>query len=328
MNSDTLDELDRRVLQALDVAGRAPFSRIGAVLGVSDQTVARRYRRLRELAAVRIVAVRDGARLGEDSWMLRLRCTPDAAEPLARALARRRRTAWIGLASGGTEVVGMTLPRSSNEHDELILGRLPRTPSIVEIRAHQMLHRFYGGPAGWLAKRGYLTPDEVAALAPPAADHSAPPPVPSPEDDELIAALEHDGRASVEELRRATGRTESSVRRSLDQLLASGALFIDVQFDSAAIGYGARAVLWITAAPAALDEVGRAVAAHPEVAYVSATAGHSNLVAVIVCTDTAAVYQYVSRRLGPLPGVQHIDSAPMLRTVKQLTYEETRRART
>ncbi|MFI6638111.1 Lrp/AsnC family transcriptional regulator [Streptomyces sp. NPDC050504] len=327
MNSDTLDALDRRVLQALDIAGRAPFSRIGAVLGVSDQTVARRYRRLRELAGLRIVAVRDGTRLGEDSWLLRLRCTPDAAEPLARALARRRRTAWIGLASGGTEVVGMTLPRSRDEHDELILGRLPRTPSIVEIRAHQMLHRFYGGPTGWLSKRDYLTPGEIAALAPPAADPAGPPPVLTPEDDRLIAALEQDGRASVEELRRATGRTESSVRRALDQLLASGALFIDVQFDSAAIGHDTRAVLWITTAPAALDEVGRAVATHPEVAFVSATAGHCNLVAVVVCADTADVYRYVSGRLGSLPGVQHIDSAPILRTVKQLTYEETHRAR-
>lgn len=46
MESHTFDQLDLQVLSALEVDGRASFSRIGAVLGVSDQTVARRYRRL------------------------------------------------------------------------------------------------------------------------------------------------------------------------------------------------------------------------------------------------------------------------------------------
>ncbi|MGD0705800.1 MAG: AsnC family protein, partial [Trebonia sp.] len=35
MDTETLDELDRKLLQALQLDGRAPFSRIAAVLGVS-----------------------------------------------------------------------------------------------------------------------------------------------------------------------------------------------------------------------------------------------------------------------------------------------------
>lgn len=41
MASQPLDSLDLKLLQALELDGRAPFSRIGEVLGVSDQTVAR-----------------------------------------------------------------------------------------------------------------------------------------------------------------------------------------------------------------------------------------------------------------------------------------------
>ncbi|MER5890581.1 AsnC family transcriptional regulator [Streptomyces sp. NPDC001941] len=327
MKTDTarpaaLDALDLRLLHALDVAGRAPFARIAEVLGVSDQTVARRYRRLRAEAGLRVVGVRDTMGLGEDSWMLRLRCTPDAAEALARALARRPGTAWIAIASGGTEVIGMTVPRTEGERDELLLGRLPRTPSITGIRAHQLLHRFFGGPGGWLAKRQALTPDEIAALATPPGPPG--PPV-SPDDAPLLDALAADGRATVEELRRATGRPESTVRRRLEQLQSSGALFIDVQLDTHALGYTTRALLWITASPAALDRVGRALATHPEVAFAAATAGASNLVAVIVCENVSAIYPYLSERVGTLEGVEHIDCTPVLRTVKQLTYEEARR---
>ncbi|MER6922656.1 AsnC family protein, partial [Streptomyces spiralis] len=59
MASGTFDTLDLRILSALEVDGRASFSRIGAVLGVSDQTVARRFRRLCAEGGLRVVAVRD-----------------------------------------------------------------------------------------------------------------------------------------------------------------------------------------------------------------------------------------------------------------------------
>jgi DNA-binding Lrp family transcriptional regulator len=326
MENHTFDHLDHQLLHALETDARAPFSRIAEVLGVSDQTVARRFRRLSAELGVRVVGVRDDERLGQDRWMLRLRCTPDAADALAHALARRPDTAWIGLTSGGTEVVCTTRAHSRDEHEELLLGRLPRTPGVMEIRAHQLLHRFYGGPSGWLAKSGALTADQVNRLRGPVPAQQRRPAVLTPDDEPLIAALERDGRAGFAELQQATGRQQSAVRRRLEQLLRSGALFIDVQFSPAVFGYDTRAILWITAAPWALDSVGRALATHPEVAFASATAGQSNLVAVIVCPGTASVYRYLSEGVGRLEGVQHVECAPVLRTVKQLTYEERRRS--
>jgi DNA-binding Lrp family transcriptional regulator len=46
-----LDDLDRGLIHALHLDGRAPFSRIAAVLDVSAQTIARRYARLRTEAS-------------------------------------------------------------------------------------------------------------------------------------------------------------------------------------------------------------------------------------------------------------------------------------
>jgi len=320
MESPAFDELDLKILQALEVDGRAPFSRIAAVLGVSDQTVARRYRRLVAEGGLRIVGLQDSHLLGHDHWMLRLRCAPDGAEAIAAALARRPDTAWIGLTSGGTEVVCMTVPRSPGDHDDLLLGKLPRTPHIVEIRAFQLLHRFFGGPAGWLIKRGPLTPDQVAALAPPAPPAGEPVRI-TPDDAALTAVLKRDGRATYPELQRATGRSESALKRRLDQLIASGSLYIDIEYDTTHLGFGTLAVLWITAAPASLDTVGRALAAHPEIAFAAATAGPSNLVVTAVARDTADLYAYISGKLGRLEGVQHVETAPFMRRVKQLTYQ-------
>ncbi|MFF9768003.1 Lrp/AsnC family transcriptional regulator [Streptomyces sp. NPDC014636] len=322
MESDTLDLLDLQLLSALEVDGRAPFSRNAAALGVSDQTVARRYRRLCAEAGLRVVVLRDAVRLGQDQWMLRLRCAPDGATVIAEALARRPDTYWIGLASGGTEIACITRPRSPGDHDDLLLGKLPRTPSVVEIRAQQLLHRFYGGPNGWLPKFGALSDEQITALRP-----VLPEPGPArlePEDTPLLAALERDGRATYPELRRATGRSESAIKRRLSALLASGAVYTDIEYDCEPLGYPKAAILWITTSPGALDSVGRSLATHDEIAFASATAGPSHIVVTAVVRDTAALYAYLSGPLGHLEGVQHVEATPFLRRVKQLTYRPAR----
>nr|WP_030605758.1 Lrp/AsnC family transcriptional regulator [Streptomyces achromogenes] len=322
MESDTFDLLDLQLLCALETDGRAPFSRIAAVLGVSDRTIARRYRRLCAEGGLRVVVLRDAARLGEDQWMLRLRCAPDGAAVIADALARRPDTYWIGLCSGGTEIACITRPRSPGDHDDLLLGKLPRTPSVVEIRAQQLLHRFYGGPVGWLPRFQALDADQIAALRP-----DLPEPGPArlePEDAPLLAVLERDGRAGYPELQRATGRSESALRRRLSALIASGAVYVDAEYDTAVLGFPKKAMLWITTSPGALDSVGRTLAGHDEVAFASATAGPSQIVATVVVRDTAALYAYLSGPLGRLEGVRHVEATPILRGVKQLTYRPAR----
>jgi len=319
MKSAILDRLDLQLLAALEINGRASFSRLGTVLGVSDQTVARRFRKLTAEAGLRVVALRDGYRLGQDQWIMRFRCAPSSAAAISEALAKRPDTGWIGLASGGTEIVCMTRPRNPGDHDELLLGKLPRTPGVVDIRAHQLLHRFYGGPSGWSRKFGVLTDEQITALR----AHPEPGPGPvciDPDDEPLLAVLERDGRAGHPELQRATGRSESAVKRRLAALLSSGAVYIDIEYHSEALGFPRAASLWITAAPGALHSVGEALAGHDEVAFASATAGPSNLVVTAVVRDTAALYAYLSGPLGRLAGVQHVEATPYLRRVKQLTY--------
>ncbi|MFI1677608.1 Lrp/AsnC family transcriptional regulator [Streptomyces sp. NPDC020607] len=319
LEADTFDELDLKLLHALEVDGRASFSRIAGVLGVSDQTVARRFRRLRAEAGLRIVGVRDTRRLGQDEWMLRLRCAPDGAEAIATALARRPDTAWVHLTSAGTEVVCMTVPRTQDDYDDLLFGKLLRTRKLVDITAHQLMHRFYGGRTGWIGKHRPLTDAQAAALTPAQPQATAPARI-TPDDEPVMAALKADGRVTYPELQRLTGRSESSVKRRVAALLGSGALYIDTEYDTARFGFTTAAMLWVTVAPGELDAVGRAMAGHPEIAHVSAITGSANLMASVLTRDTAELYAYLSGGLGALDGVRHVESAPFVRRFKELTY--------
>ncbi len=322
--TDPLDPLDLKLLQALQLDGRAAYSRLAEVLGVSDQTVARRYRRLRTTAGLRVLGMTDESRLGRQSWVVRLRCTPDAAEQLAAALARRPDTSYIGLFSGGTELMCAMKPRSSQERDDLLFDRLPRTPRVISVSAHCLLHSFYGGPLGWLNKLRALDPEEEAALTPSPVGTSSDSVTLDAADEALLAVLRRDGRTPLTELQKSTGQTESAVKRRLDRLRACGVLYFDVQNDYAPLGHTTDAMLWLTVAPSALDRVGRALAGHPEVGFAAAVTGQANIVAAVLCRDTGALYTYLSERIGVLDGVQAVETVLTLRQIKQLSYEPAR----
>lgn len=324
MHAQVPDALDLKLLQALQLDGRAPFNRIAEVLGVSDQTVARRFRRLRSTVRLRVLGITDESRLGRSTWLLRLRCTPDAAEQLAGALARRPDTAYVSMISGGTEVMCAMKPRTRQTRDELLLDRLQRTPRVTSVSAHCLLHHFYGGRLGWLSKINALSLEEQAALSPPAVEPATTTVVLDDADEALLTVLGRDGRAPLTELQAATGLPESAVRRRLGRLRSSGVLYLDVQFDHERLGHDVVAMLWLTVAPAALAGVGRALASHPEVRFAAATTGQANIVAATLHPSTGDLYAYLSDKIGSLEGVRSIETVLTLREVKQLTYEPAR----
>jgi DNA-binding Lrp family transcriptional regulator len=318
------DPLDLKLLQALQLDGRVPFNRLAEVLQVSDQTVARRVRRLRTTVQLRVLGVTDDSRLGRSVWLLRLCCTPDAAEQLAGALARRPDTSHVRVMSGGTEVMCAMNPRTRQARDELLLDRLQRTPRVTSVSAHCLLHRFYGGPYSWLSKINALSADEQTALSPPPVEPATTPILLEEADEALLAVLHRDGRAPLTELQASTGLPESAVRRRLDRLRSTGVLYLDVQFDHEPLGNAVVALLWLTVAPAALADVGRALASHPEVRFAAATTGQANIVAATLHPGTGDVYTYLSDRIGALDGVRSVETTLSLREVKQLSYEPGR----
>jgi DNA-binding Lrp family transcriptional regulator len=77
-------------------------------------------------------------------------------------------------------------------------------------------------------------------------------------------------------------------------------------------------------APAALADVGNALASHPEVRLSAAVTGQANIVAATVHNGTNNLYTYLSDKIGVLEGVRSVETALTLREVKQLTYEPGR----
>ncbi len=318
MDDVTVDELDRKIIHALVVDGRAPFSRIAAVTGASEQTVARRYRRMHAAGLVRVVGLPDWQRLGESDWMVRLQCVPDAAAAVAGALARRADTSWVSLMSAGTEIACVVKPEHGSSRHDLLLRQLPASRRVVSISAQSVLHLFRGGSSNWPGTTRALTAEQEARLAVPVPEaeagvrHGL-----GPDDRILLAELARDGRASYAELAAATHWHESTVRRRVDELRAAGILYLDVDIDETLFGMSTRAYLYMSVAPARLEAVGSAIAQHVEVPFVAATSGSTNLGVSVLCRDDYDLYRYLTERIASLDGVNAVEVAPIIRTVKR-----------
>jgi DNA-binding Lrp family transcriptional regulator len=306
-----IDDLDRRIVHCLAVDGRASFSQIGEILGVSDQTVARRYRRLRAEGIVRVVGLRGKQAMVSLGWMLHMRCVPGNGPPIAETLARRPDTAWVQLLSGDTEVL-CTVRGAAAERDA-VLAKLPRGGRVVAVSAHRLLHR-YVATVGALGYLRILSPAQEAALRRPVQGEML---ELGELDLALLRALGMDGRTSHADLAKAVGWSESTVRRRLDQLRESGMLYYDLELDLPAFGYHAPTWLWLSVPPAELAATGAAFAGFPEVAFAAAATGAFNLLVCAVCRDEEALYEFLTSRVGALRSVDRMETSPIIRTLKQ-----------
>lgn len=326
-DSVAIDRLDRQIIHALLVDPRCPFARLAAVLESSEQTVARRYRRLRDAGVIRVRGLRGPADPGLD-WFVRVQVRPGAADALATALAARADVSWVTITAGGTEVVSFTRPRSAEQRDALLLDRLPRVTNVTSLTAHAILHRFAGsGDREWSAFEDPLNQAQTESLI------VGRPPRPAgvitnteggldgaamtPADEPLANALHHDGRANYAQLAAATGWSAAQAARRLEALLASGALYVDVETATELLGFDAPALLWLTVTPSKLVAAAEQLAEAPETAFVAAVSGPANLHATVACRDTHHLYEFLVNIVGAIPAVQAVETSPMARRVKQ-----------
>jgi DNA-binding Lrp family transcriptional regulator len=314
----TIDVLDRRIIQALYIDPRAPFSRLSEVLGPSEQTIARRYRRLFNDRVVRVVGQLDSQRLGQSDWAVRIRCAPGSAPSVATRLAEHPDTAWVQLASGGTEIFSTIHSRDREQRTPLLLSQLSVGRQVVALEAYCLIHLFATGaspPPG----SNDLTQQEIdrlASLAPGRTSIERSTVTLQDTDWPLVQALAEDGRAPYRQLAERTHWHESTVRRRIEELVASGVLSFDVDLATEAVGIRSPALLWMSVVPAMLAQVGQALADRPEVPFVAATTGSTNLLAALLCQDDRSLYEYITGEIAALDGLTHIETAPVMRAVK------------
>lgn len=313
-----IDPLDGQILHALQISPRVPFRRIAEVVGATEQTVARRYHRLRRAGAVRVVGLA-ADEIDWAHWVCRIHAKPDRIPQLADALVRSPEVSHANVLSGWTDLVCTIRAPLGESREDVLLQRLPRTGSVTDVDIDVVLHTF-GGPttAPWTGYGPKLSAEQAQHILGAADRGTTGRPVrPAPEDRPMLDALADDGRAPHARLAECTGWSVARVRRRLAALEASGSLLYDVDVLPERLGHHLSAMLWLTTAPQHTHRVGERIAAHDQVAFAAAVSGSKNLMAVVICRDVRDLYAYLTNRLGAIEEVLTYEVSIRTRRLKQ-----------
>lgn len=140
-----------------------------------------------------------------------------------------------------------------------------------------------------------------------------------PTDRRIIAMLQVDGRRSFSAIARELGISDSAVRYRVNRLEAAGILQVVGIADPLRIGFDLMALLGISTEPGRTRHVVEAVKALPETSYVAVTSGTFDLVAEVVCRDTAHFTELLVDRVQALDGVAGTQSFHVLE-IHKLAY--------
>lgn len=290
-SSVALDELDRMLLGVIQADPAGSFVAWAERLGISDRTVTRRYRELRDAGVLRVRGRTLPGFEGRIAWMTRTGGSPEEIDRLAGVVARFPHSRWVRISRDGTELTAglVTEPGA----DDAVLRGLTKRGSGSRTRVHQLL-RVWGAPQAVTR-----SPRPLDAV-----------------DEALLRALARDGRSTLVELARQTGLDATTVGRRRARLIEEGVLYFEADVDPGACAEDGDVLLWLAMAPGQVRELAADLVRLPQVRFVAATSGDVSLVVNVAVAADADLPTFVDERLAGR-GVLGVEIAPQGRLLKR-----------
>jgi DNA-binding Lrp family transcriptional regulator len=316
-----LEELDRRIVAALQLNGRASWKQAASAVGATESTVARRGQQLFESRVVSVTGVLDHLRCGLGiSLQVRLRCRPGRATTVAAALADLESTRFVTILTGSADVAAEFVVPTHRDVARILVDELPRPDDVVETESMMVMRKF-SAVEEW--DTGLLAPDALRILRPdtgitPSHHRDWHEPEQLTEQEFAIAGvLAADGRASYKQIATDVGVSESTAARRVESLVRRGCLRFRTLFEAPLIGLDVEFMQWLSVDPAELESVGVQLAKERSTTYVAATTGRFNLCLHGVLPGYADLYRYSTDVIGALPGVRTADITLQVQTLKR-----------
>ncbi len=310
-----LDDMDARVVAAVQRDPRASYAQLAALIGASETTVQRRLQRLRSSCAIAVIAVVDAQLCGlGDPALVYLTTEPRATLRVAHTLAARPDVRFVSIVNGHNDIVCELIVRDRTHLANVLLVELSVIDGVRSTSTAIVL-RTYKTRDEW--SRGLLADTGKDAL-----DHDAREAGfrPRPLDDLdrlLIAALREDGRRSFVDLAAELGISETAVARRHRALIEAGQLGVIALVDPLIMGFGVEGFLHFKIDPSRIESVARFLSRRREVRYLSATAGHSDLSCEAIFRDNTSLHEFITGVMGDVMGIREIEVDLELQTIKR-----------
>jgi len=321
MQNDSLMELseeDLALIQVLQAAPRIGWADAAKVLGVHATTLAARWERLTSSGAAWATA----HLAGDPKQMLlayvAVDCEMNRRDSVTAELAGIPEIVTVEEAASNRDLMLTVITRSLEEFSEKIISRLKSVEGLTKYQV-ALCTRLHSSGDDW--RLNVLSRSQVAllrTLASPAVPESLQAAQLPQNHLDLLPFLARDGRATAAEIARSLGRHPATVQRQLNRVLASGILSFRCEI---AQRYSSFPVTcqWFVNVPAGQHEAAAAeIRTISNVRLSASTTGPTNFVIIMWLHTLADVLSAELALQQKVPGIEIVESAVMLRTVKRV----------
>lgn len=308
-----LDDLDRRITAALQMNGRASWREVAALVGASENTVARRAVRLIDDGLLTVAVVREPrcAGLGHIANIL-VKCHSGRQLDVARALADRADVWALSVVTGAYDVFCQVTVPTAEDLARVLLHDVQRIDGVESTSAETTVRTF---KLSYDWGRDLLGVPDQPAVSPVL--HGETPHVLDQVDQAILDALAADARRSFAALADDVGVHESTVRRRFEVLRGRGCINIATFVPGRTLGFQPEMLLRLEVAPPYLKAAAAQLADCREVRYLEMTLGTVGLFGEVFLPSLDAVYDFTTSTIGSLPGVSGMHLATQLQTLKR-----------
>jgi Lrp/AsnC family transcriptional regulator for asnA, asnC and gidA len=155
----SLDDLDGRIVAALQANGREPFRAMAVRFDVSEATIRNRYQRLVESGAMQVTAVTNPLGMGYEAQALLGVTVEGPPERVADVLATWREAIYVVIVAGRFDILVELVARDRRDLLELInrvrmVEGVTTSETFVYLDLHKMLFDWGALPAEQSASAG------------------------------------------------------------------------------------------------------------------------------------------------------------------------------
>lgn len=311
MDSLEVSVLDQEIVDALQISPRASWASVGRALGVSEVTVARRWRNLEEhRLAWTGIALHPGVSYGA---VLEVRCAPREVDNLANGLAQHPDVSTVGQTTGSYNLFAIIIATTLEGVLDAVHGGLPELIAATEVRTN-LFHQITGG-VDW--RQGILSAAEERQMQ----DERRRTPrdarrLLAAHDRELFLALSADARRPISSVARSLARRPDAVSRRLAELEAANQVTFRCDVSRPAFDLQLGALVLMKTPPLESENTARALGMKRETRFCASVVAEANVILVVGLHDLADAERLLARLAVDHPDGEIVDRRVLTRMFK------------
>ncbi|MDP9989166.1 Lrp/AsnC family transcriptional regulator [Arthrobacter sp. FW306-05-C] len=313
-----LSEDDLALIQVLQASPRLGWADAAKVLGVHATTLAARWDRLTSNGAAWVTA----HLAGDPKQMLlayvAVDCEMNLRDSVTAELAAVPEIVTVEESASNRDLMLTVITRSLEEFSAKIITRLKAVEGLTKYQV-ALCTRLHSSGDDW--RLNVLSRAQLATLrtlaSPPAPDSTQAAQLPQNHLD-LLPFLARDGRATAADIARSLGRHPATVQRQLNRVLASGILSFRCEIAQAYSSFPVTCQWFVNVPAGQHDAAAAQIRTISNVRLSASTTGPTNFVIIMWLQTLADVMSAELALQQKVPGIDIVESAVMLRTVKRV----------